>query len=217
MYATIISLKLIGFLTPHPPRCAQHLFLPKTGPFCRLRRHFPRARGNHLKEKACKAATLVKYLRIFAVSASLPCVKGGGTALSCDGGIVTKMAHQNAVRQTATIPQSRQSRDSPLYSKGPCARHQIQKTHYFFHLIRRGIKPRHLFLPKTGPFCRLRRHFPRARGNYLQGEGLRRFCATLYSDLFVALNRSHTLFLPSLFHIKPPRRGNPCGAVCAVF
>ena len=43
---------LLAFLTPHPLRCAQHLFLPKTGPFCRLRRHFPRARGNYLKEKA---------------------------------------------------------------------------------------------------------------------------------------------------------------------
>jgi len=35
-------------------RCAQHRFLPKTGPFCRLRRHFPRARGNYLKEKALR-------------------------------------------------------------------------------------------------------------------------------------------------------------------
>ena len=53
MFAIIISLKSYGILTPHPLRCAQHLFLPKTGPFCRLRRHFPRARGNYLKEKAC--------------------------------------------------------------------------------------------------------------------------------------------------------------------
>ena len=52
-YATNILRKPYGSLTPHPPRCAQHLFLPKTGPFCRLRRHFPRTRGNYLKGKAC--------------------------------------------------------------------------------------------------------------------------------------------------------------------
>ena len=118
MYATIISLKLIGFLTPHPPCCAQHLFLPQTGPFCRLRRHFPRARGNHLKEKACKAAALVKYLRIFAVSASLPCVKGGGTALSCDGGIVTKMCDQSPSGGRRQSPSHGGSRDSPPLLKG---------------------------------------------------------------------------------------------------
>nr|DAO82621.1 MAG TPA: hypothetical protein [Caudoviricetes sp.] len=43
---------LCGALTPHPPPFGGPLFLPKTGPFCRRCRHFPRARGNYLKGKA---------------------------------------------------------------------------------------------------------------------------------------------------------------------
>ena len=56
-----------------------------------------------------------KFLHKPMACQSLPCVKGGGTALSCDGGIVTKTVDLNAVRRTATIPQSRlKSRQPPL-------------------------------------------------------------------------------------------------------
>ena len=39
----------------------------------------------------------------------LPCVRGGGTALSRDGGVVL----------VVTIPQSPLCGDSPLYTRGP--------------------------------------------------------------------------------------------------
>jgi len=49
-------------------------------------------------------------------SGSLPCVRGGVTALSRDGGVVL----------VVTIPQSPLCGDSPLYTRGPwCASNRI--------------------------------------------------------------------------------------------
>ena len=81
--------------TPHLLRYAQHLFLPKTGPFCRLRRHFPRTRGNLLKEKACAATggnfpvnKLPTYMEAYSTmhkagssSRLFPCLSRRGTAV----------------------------------------------------------------------------------------------------------------------------------------
>jgi|GEM_PF-4322780 len=72
-------------------------------------------KGARLREKkvarlyAATDEVSITYKSLYkpTVIDSLPCVKGGGTALSCDGGIVTKTVDLNAVRRTATIPQSR--------------------------------------------------------------------------------------------------------------
>ena len=65
------------------------------------------------ERKNCLFAEFLSFLSLRHNFLSLPCVKGGGFCEAKDGGIVKY--------RYMTIPQSRCSRDSPLYTRGPMA------------------------------------------------------------------------------------------------
>ena len=124
-----------------------------------------------LEEKVLSEADEVERQASSGSRRMAPLSKGGCHDFSRDWGIVA--VRRTAFRSTVfvTIPSSQLALcHLSLHKEGFGAPEVLLG---FGHLIhRRSAVP--LFLPKTGPFCRLRRQFPRARGNYLKEKAFAR-------------------------------------------